>query len=179
MWGLQHRGAFKGPPDTEGPEENGNHEREPTPVAVSSSRLSTATRRDVGSDGPKEQVQKFRYVEGTNGDNSGYQIFLTTFADLEAAAEDDDERLNAIEAACQSGGDFVRNYYYQYEVSIESYFCAGQQPYTQFYLTSLKSSLDSEDINQPQPQREGSEYPWGSILFYKTLCYQSGFHCQT
>jgi hypothetical protein len=79
-------------------------------------------------------------VEGTNGDNSGYRILLATFADLEAAAEDDDERSNAIEAACQSGGDFVGNYYYQYEVSIESYFCAGQQPYSQFYLTSLGSS---------------------------------------
>lgn len=61
------------------------------------------------------QVEKFRYVEDSNGKNSDFRILLATFAHVQAASEDDENRRQAIEAACQAGGDFVGNYYYQYQ----------------------------------------------------------------
>jgi hypothetical protein len=57
------------------------------------------------------QVQKFRYVDpdlaSANGSTQGYRLLLATFADVEAAAEDDVEKASRIEAACRSGGGFV------------------------------------------------------------------------
>jgi hypothetical protein len=63
-----------------------------------------------------QQVQKFRYVEGNGDPSQGYRELLATFANVSAAAEDDAQRTMQIEAACQSGGDFVGDYYFQYEV---------------------------------------------------------------
>jgi hypothetical protein len=68
-------------------------------------------------------VQKFRFVPPSNKHNdvkstqtSGYRILLATYVDVTAAADDDPDRKQLIEAACHSGGNFVGEYYYQYEV---------------------------------------------------------------
>ncbi|KAL7579555.1 hypothetical protein ACA910_007926 [Epithemia clementina (nom. ined.)] len=81
---------------------------------------SSAAKTHSGSTLTQNRVQKFRFVEGTNGKNSDYSTLLATYASVEAAAEDDEERLKAIDAACQAGGDFVGKYYYQYEVRASS-----------------------------------------------------------
>jgi hypothetical protein len=68
---------------------------------------------------PSRQVQKFRY-EGLEKEKSqGYRVLLATFADLNASAEDDLDRRKKIEAACEAGGDFLGDYYYQYEVRVK------------------------------------------------------------
>ena len=69
--------------------------------------------------GNQRQVQKFRYVEPVDKKNPkdpGYRILLATFADIDAAADDDQNKARLIATACQSGGGFVGKYYYQYEV---------------------------------------------------------------
>jgi len=86
------------------------------PDGTYSSSLPTAQ-----APSPLQQVQKFRFVDAsTNGGSSaipGYRLLLATYANVDAAAEDDSARTKEIEAACQSGGNFVGQYYYQYEVS--------------------------------------------------------------
>jgi hypothetical protein len=71
---------------------------------------------DIGSlpaleQGTIRQVQKFRYVDSdhasANGSTQGYRLLLATFADVEAAAEDDLEKASRIEVACRSGGGFA------------------------------------------------------------------------
>jgi hypothetical protein len=62
------------------------------------------------------QIQKFRYVMPDTAkakSEPGYRLLLATYADADAAAEDDPEKVVAIESAC---GNFVGDYYYQYEV---------------------------------------------------------------
>lgn len=65
------------------------------------------------SRGGVRQVQKFRYVLEKKG--PGYRILLATFANVAAAAEDDLVKLEHITQACDAGGNFVGDYYYQYE----------------------------------------------------------------
>jgi hypothetical protein len=75
-------------------------------------------------------VQKFRYVmpeipktndPGGLSKSLGYRVLLATYVDVSAAADDDPEQTRLIQSACQSGGNFVGQYYYQYEVS-----CSGK-----------------------------------------------------
>jgi hypothetical protein len=64
-------------------------------------------------------VQKFRFVGPVKNEARpalGYRVLLATYADVSAAAEDDSEKMKLIDKACQSGGGFVGDYYYQYEV---------------------------------------------------------------
>ena len=68
-------------------------------------------------------VQKFRFVLSGNDHNdrkgpgtSGRRMLLATYVDTSAAAGDDPDRKMLIESACLSGGNFVGEYYYQYEV---------------------------------------------------------------
>jgi len=63
----------------------------------------------------RRQVQKLRFVSGDDA-TQGYRELLATFADACAAAEEDDILRRQIETACQSGGDFVGKYYFQFEV---------------------------------------------------------------
>lgn len=66
-------------------------------------------------------VQKFRYIESqkNGGQGSpGYRILLATYVDERAAADDDPEKLERIKTACQIGGDFVGDHYYQYQVRV-------------------------------------------------------------
>ena len=65
---------------------------------------------------PDRQVQKFRYVE-QNVEDPGYRILLATYVNVLAAAGDDKHLAQAIQNACDEGGQFVENdCYYQYEV---------------------------------------------------------------
>lgn len=69
--------------------------------------------------GIANQVQKFRYVSPVkNGRQStqGYRLLLATYSDVTAAAEDNPQRSRLIYSACQSGGNFVGEYFYQFEV---------------------------------------------------------------
>lgn len=79
--------------------------------------------------GHQRQVQKFRYAgpaDKNNDKDLGYRYLLATFADVEAASEDDSGKAQKIEEACQAGGGYVGKYYYQYEVRTDprsSLFC--------------------------------------------------------
>ena len=65
-------------------------------------------------------VQKFRFVppnnDGQGSKTSGYRILIATYVDVAAAGDDYPDREQLIETACRSGGNFVGEYYYQYEV---------------------------------------------------------------
>lgn len=84
--------------------------RSPTPTkALSNGNIKL----DLETHGPRP-VQKFRYhADG----NSGYRVLLATYADVQAAAEGDPNKIKLIDDACQSGGNFIGEYYYQFEVS--------------------------------------------------------------
>jgi len=93
--------------------ENAESKTKPTPHPEPTT--SSSTIEDSRRGPPKRQVEKFRFVEGKNGEDSDYRLLLATYSDVEAAGEDDKDRTDAIAAACQSGGDFVGNYYYQFQ----------------------------------------------------------------
>jgi hypothetical protein len=82
---------------------------EPTSVA-SNSAPSQETKYS-------QQVQKFRYIEGTTS-SQGYRLLVATYADVDAASEEDPDKAKEIETACVAGGNFVGRYYYQYEVRL-------------------------------------------------------------
>jgi hypothetical protein len=67
-----------------------------------------------------QQVQKFRYIEGTTS-SQGYRLLVATYADVDAASEEDPDKAKEIEAACVAGGNFVGRYYYQYEVRLRQF----------------------------------------------------------
>jgi len=75
---------------------------------------SSSTAVTVSSTPPARQVQKFRYED--HGIHGGFRVLLATYADVDAASEDDLSERKRIEAACRAGGDYVGKYYYQYEV---------------------------------------------------------------
>lgn len=62
-------------------------------------------------------IQKFQYVPGNPKDelDPGYRILIATYVNFEAAAEGLEEKENAISKACECGGDFVGQFYYQFE----------------------------------------------------------------
>ena len=109
---------------------NSERKRPPSPETGSDSRKrpkgdlpdATASRSlpSVAVSSPPQQVQKFRYIDSSSNGGSlvpGYRLLLATYADVDAAAEDDPKKASEIEAACESGGNFVGQYYYQYEVN--------------------------------------------------------------
>lgn len=71
---------------------------------------------------PDTAVQKFRYVDqpGASESDPGYRILLATYANVSAAAEDDSDKCKAIATACEKGGDYVGDYYYQFQVASNS-----------------------------------------------------------
>ena len=107
-----------------GAEENGERKR---PAYTIEDNDSAKRAKFDGQDAPPETafretaatvsrtIQKFRYVDGL-GNDPGYRLLLATYANVEAASEDDTEKAQRIEQACQSGGAFVGGYYYQYEI---------------------------------------------------------------
>jgi hypothetical protein len=94
----------------------------PSNIPASASNPSHGVAEEVGkllTPGHLRQVQKFRYVPPTSKKNAadiGYRILLATYADIEAASEDDQEAARRIDKACQGGGGYVGKYYYQFEV---------------------------------------------------------------
>ena len=85
----------------------------PEPHTTSSSDAMPVAR------GRQRQVQKFRFVapKTTNTNDIGYRVLLATYADIEAASEENEAKAKQIEKACSEGGGFVGKHYYQYEVS--------------------------------------------------------------
>lgn len=69
---------------------------------------------DITAEPDLRTIQKFRFVNGSSA-VSDYRILLATYANVEAASEEDTEKARQIEEACQGGGGFVGKYYYQYE----------------------------------------------------------------
>ena len=105
--------AEEGAEDRKRPAEPSNVESEPDlkRVKLESESLNGALAKPA----VPRTIQKFRYVDGT-GDLPGYRILLATYASVEAASEDDSEKEKKIEEACQAGGGFIGQYYFQYEV---------------------------------------------------------------
>lgn len=66
--------------------------------------------------GAKQIVQKFRYMNLGKGVKSCYRELVATYASLDDVVEVETERGQAIAEACQSGGGYVGDYYYQFEV---------------------------------------------------------------
>ena len=88
-------------------------------IAFSSSSRAAAPSSALPLD--DRPIQKFRYVDpresgDASGSSPGYRLLIATYADVAAASEDFPERAPPIRSACQSGGNFVGDYYYQYEV---------------------------------------------------------------
>jgi hypothetical protein len=95
------------------------------PVSSQSPLLPTNTAATVDDDAQASlQVQKFRYVVAQPGSANGgqklfpggYRLLLATYANVEAAAEDNEQLISRIRLACQTEGNFVGDYYYRYEV---------------------------------------------------------------
>ena len=64
------------------------------------------------------QVQKFLFLPPPENENGpGYRTLLATYANVRAAAEEDNDKSKLIWRACENGGNFVGNYYYQFFVS--------------------------------------------------------------
>jgi hypothetical protein len=63
------------------------------------------------------QVQKFLFLPPDNKTDPGYRTLLATYANVNAAAEDNPDKLKLISKACNDGGNFVGKYYYQFMVS--------------------------------------------------------------
>jgi hypothetical protein len=114
---------------------------EPTSV-VSNSTLSSETKHS-------QQVQKFRYIEGTTS-SQGYRLLVATYADVDAASEEDSDKAKEIETACVAGGNFVGRYYYQYEVRLRQVLC-------------MYFSLNILLISYPNKSSPGEEHYSGNV----------------
>ena len=90
------------------------HEEENGDEAILNKRLKVddAAIGTGNGDNGSRQIQKFVYIE-----DGSYRKLLATYADLQAAGEDDSVKEQSIKHACESGGNFVGKYYYQFEVS--------------------------------------------------------------
>jgi len=65
------------------------------------------------------RVEKYRHVDPIDDADElggGYRILSGCFLDLDAASEGNIEKGNLILEACESGGNFVGDYFYQYEL---------------------------------------------------------------
>jgi hypothetical protein len=98
--------------DRKRPAETTAQEEEPTLKRVKQEEPVTTTAKETRLD--IRAIQKFRFVDGDTK-IPGYRILLATYANAEAASEDDTEKAQRIEGVCQAGGGFVEKYYYQYE----------------------------------------------------------------
>lgn len=76
---------------------------------------------DVDDDSDHRSIQKFQYVDlpvtETNPSGEGYRVLLATFCNAKEAASHDAMQRKRILSACDRGGDFCGEYYYQYEQS--------------------------------------------------------------
>jgi hypothetical protein len=119
-----------------GNENRKRQKSEPTSVA-SNSALSPETKHS-------QQVQKFRYIEGTTS-SQGYRLLVATYADVDAASEEDPDKAKEIEAACVAGGNFVGRYYYQYEVRLRQVWCMCLSRNILLMSSPIKSMYPGEE----------------------------------
>lgn len=92
--------------------------------AISSGEPSTKQNKNLRQQVEETRaVQKFRFVlpsnDGKGSKTSGYRLLIATYVDVAAAGDDNPDREQLIETACRSGGNFVGEYYYQYEVRLD------------------------------------------------------------
>ena len=78
-------------------------------------------------------VQKFKFVRlpqtGKTDADPGYRELIATYCSIEAATEDNRDKSLAIQEACDKGGDWYGDYYYQYEVESTTLTCRqGTKP---------------------------------------------------
>ncbi|KAL3920795.1 MAG: hypothetical protein SGILL_003077 [Bacillariaceae sp.] len=99
-------------------------------IPVAQSASSSSYRSSPNTSIEEKPVQKLKYIEDTAlvRQNSkeqepppGYRVLVATFSNVEEAACGDASKLEAISAACDSGGNYLEgshndSYYYQYEV---------------------------------------------------------------
>ena len=77
-----------------------------------------AGNEDLMKDDNTKQIQKFQYLTSSEGeDGPGYRDLIATYANANAACENNYLRKKIIEEACENGGNFVGNFYYQYEIN--------------------------------------------------------------
>lgn len=116
---LEQNGGFDRKRPAEDLQDEGRkRQRTVTPLAAPSSVLSASVPSAFPNNNRvSRQIQKFRF-HGSEKGAPGFRELLATYSCLSAAAEDDAEREPQIEAACQNGGNFVGNYYYQFEVCL-------------------------------------------------------------
>lgn len=80
--------------------------------------VETNNKKSIGHKKDHRQVQKFVFLPPPENESGpGYRTLLATYANVRAAAEDDDDKYKRIWSACESGGNFVDQYYYQFFVS--------------------------------------------------------------
>lgn len=63
-----------------------------------------------------QSVQKFKYVKSDSSTLTDYRQLLATFLNVDEASHGDSEKREQILNACENGGGFVGEHYYQYEV---------------------------------------------------------------
>lgn len=98
--------------DREDSKEEGESPTEPEP-AVKRRKLDDKTpiKIEVGA----RSIQKFQYVPSKGDQDPGYRILIATYVNIEAATEGDTTKEETIAKACDDGGDFVGQFYYQHE----------------------------------------------------------------
>jgi hypothetical protein len=139
-------------------------------------------------------VQKFRYMSPTINSNegkgtsmAGYRQLIATYVDVTAAAEDDPDRQQLIENACRSGGNFVGEYYYQYEVRgctmclMYHFYCDVLNIHVLFFVGNSERTLRCKSQMQQRVMNISihCEHRWDSNLFYNSRLCPIGFHYLT
>jgi hypothetical protein len=96
-------------------------------ISFSSKKHQLTSKADEGNNSASyndTEVQKYMFLppnRDTNNSNTtrsgpGYRTLLATYANVHAAAEEDDTKTKLILKACKEGGNFVGRYYYQFQV---------------------------------------------------------------
>lgn len=79
--------------------------------------ITVPPQAETSTEEKEKQVQKFKYVDATSK-TLGYRVILATYANVREAGGGDPAYLAQIKNACEAGGDWVGNYYFQYEVCL-------------------------------------------------------------
>lgn len=96
------------------PVDDGNANAEP---AVKKRKVDDPLEQPIKIQVGARAIQKFQYVPGGSKDglDPGYRILVATYVNHQAAAEGTKGKEEAISKACEGGGDFVGQFYYQFE----------------------------------------------------------------
>lgn len=101
-----------------------------------SKRQKVDASKDTTSTDTRE-VEKFRFVPRSSPSVPGYRILLATFNGIDAASEGNKEYFNLIKSACDRGGNFVGDFYYQYRVRYQDTFVLYSPSFVVSYPTQL------------------------------------------